>query len=155
VIYPLQVLQQGKRIWWEKEARVYDRVMPVEAELGRKVRSLTGVYQLVARFWPLFCPWNGRVAFALVSHKLCRLAVPVALLAMAGATLCLYHRPLYTAALSLQTTLYALGGAGIVSGWARRQSRLINACGTFCLLNLAALMALVNLLLRGTRVAWR
>jgi cellulose synthase/poly-beta-1,6-N-acetylglucosamine synthase-like glycosyltransferase len=155
VVYPLQVLLQGKRIWWEKEARVYDRVMASGVELGRKVRSLTGNYQLLLRFWPLFCPWRGRVAFALISHKLCRLLVPLALIAMAASSIELLRSPLYTAALVGQTALYLLGTTGILSRWARRQSRLINACGTFCLLNLAALMALLNFILRGARVAWR
>jgi len=68
---------------------------------------------------------------------------------------CLFGKPLYAAALSLQTFLYALGTTGIFSAWARRHSRLINACGTFCLLNLAALMALGNVLVRGQKVAWR
>jgi poly-beta-1,6-N-acetyl-D-glucosamine synthase len=155
VVYPLQVLVQGKRIWWEKEARVYDHVMASGVELGRKVRSLTGNYQLLLRFGPLFCPWRGRVAFALLSHKLCRLLVPLALMAMAAASIELVPWPLYSAALVVQAAVYLLGTTGIVSRWARRQSRLINACGTFCLLNLAALMALLNFLFRGARVAWR
>src|SRR5262249_17999123 len=37
VVYPLQVLLQGKRVWWEKRARVYDRVMPAKQELRRRV----------------------------------------------------------------------------------------------------------------------
>jgi poly-beta-1,6-N-acetyl-D-glucosamine synthase len=155
VVYPLQVLMQGKRIWWEKRARVYDRVMPADVELGRKVRSLTGNYQLLIQFWPLFCPWRGRVAFSLLSHKICRLLVPVALVGVAVSSAWLFAWPLYAAAVSLQTSLYAMGAAGILSGWARRHSRLINVCGTFCLLNLAALMALVNLVRRGPRVVWR
>jgi len=155
VIYPLQVLMQGKRVWWETRARVYDRVMPADQELRRKVRSLVGNYQLLARFWRLFCPWRGRVALSLVSHKLCRLLVPLALLAAVVTSACMFGKPIYAAALSLQTSLYTLGIAGILSGWARRHSRLINACGTFCLLNLAALMALGNFLVRGQKVAWR
>src|SRR5438067_1270380 len=86
--------------------------------------------------------YGWRSARSLVSHKLCWLLVPLALLAMVATSATLFGRPLYAAALSLQTTLYALGIAGILSGGARRHSRLINACGTFCLLNLAALMAL-------------
>lgn len=155
VVYPLQVLVQGKRVWWEKSARVYDSVMPAEQELKRKVRSLVGNYQLLFRFWRLFCPWHGRTALSLVSHKLCRLLVPLALLAMVVTSATLFGRPLYAAALSLQSSLYALGIAGILSGWARRHSRLINACCTFCLLNLAALMAMGNFLVRGQKVAWR
>jgi cellulose synthase/poly-beta-1,6-N-acetylglucosamine synthase-like glycosyltransferase len=156
VVYPLQVLEQGFRVWWAREARVYDRLMPSPLELQRKVRSLTGNYQLLARFWPLFCPWRGRVAFSLVSHKLCRLLVPVALLALAGASLAQFRNPVFEAALVLQACLYCLGAAGSFSTRARRHSRLANACAAFCLLNLAALMALVGLIVRGgPRVAWR
>ncbi len=156
VVYPLQVIQQGRRVWWEPEARVYDRVMTGGVELARKVRSLTGNYQLLGQFWPLFCPWRGRVAWSLWSHKLCRLVVPLALLAAAGTSLALVRQPLYAAAVTLQGWLYLLGTAGALSACLRRQSRLINACGTFVLLNLAALMALVSVVVRGgPRVVWR
>jgi hypothetical protein len=156
VVYPLQVLEQGRRVWWEKEARVYDHLLPSPVELQRKVRSLTGNYQLLAQFWPLFCPWRGRVALSLVSHKLCRLLVPVALLVLAGASLAHFRDPFHEAALVLQASLYGLGAAGALFPLARRHSRLANACATFCLLNLAALMALTNLIARGgPRVAWR
>lgn len=156
VAYPLLVLQQKRRVWWERSARVYDRVMPSTLELRRKVRSLTGNYQLLARFWPLFCPWQGRIALSLVSHKLCRLLVPVALLALGAASVALFRHPGFEAALVAQVWLYSLGAAGALSSRARRHSRLANACATFCLLNLAALMALGNLVARGgPRVVWR
>lgn len=156
VVFPLQVLQQGRRIWWETGAKVYDHVMPGGKELGRRVRSLTGNYQLLAQFWPLFCPWRGRVAFALISHKLCRLMVPLALLAIAATSLAMLNYPFFVAVAVAQASLYGLGLAGSLSGWLRRHSRLANACGTFCLLNLAALVALLNLIVRGgPRVVWR
>ena len=110
----------------------------------------------MARFWPLFCPWRGRIALSLVSLKLCRLLVPVALLAVAGASVARFEHPFYEAAAVLQAWVYSLGAAGALSHSARRHSRLANACATFCLLNLAALVALGNLIVRGgPKVAWR
>ena len=48
-----------------------------------------------------------------------------------------------------------LGLAGITSAACRRRLRLANACGTFCLLNGAALLAFLHVLRHGPRIGWR
>src|SRR5205814_9468175 len=115
----------------------------------RKVRTLVGNYQLLSQFWALYLPWHGSIAFTLVSHKLFRLLAPMALcLLLAISALLAPRSSFYLAALVAQVVLYALGLLGIASAPARR-SRVTNACGTFCLLNGAALIAFVHVLRHG------
>ena len=92
----------------------------------------------------------------LISHKLCRLFIPLALLTLLASAVALAPQsPLYLAALGGQTALYGLGILGILSASSRRRLRLANACGTFCMLNGAALLALVHVLRHGPRISWR
>jgi biofilm PGA synthesis N-glycosyltransferase PgaC len=74
---------QGYRTIHEKRAVAYDR-LPERArdEFRRKVRTLAGNFQLAARLPHSLLPWRNPVWLQFVSHKLLRLAVPWALLAL-------------------------------------------------------------------------
>lgn len=77
VLIPMQVVFQGYRIVFEPEALVYDFVSKrTHNEFVRKVRTLTGNYQLLwenRAFWSLK---KNRVFFQYFSHKVARLIVP-------------------------------------------------------------------------------
>jgi cellulose synthase/poly-beta-1,6-N-acetylglucosamine synthase-like glycosyltransferase len=155
VTLALYARQQGYSVRWEPHARVYERMRDPYTEFRRKVRTLVGNYQLLSQFWPLYLPWRGKLAFTLISHKLCRLFIPLALAALfaASAALAASH-PVYLAALIAQALLYGAGIAGLArAAW--RRSRLVNACGAFCMLNWAALVALFHVLRHGPRIQWR
>lgn len=79
---PLAIIRQGYRSVLDRSAIVVDTWPASTAnEFARKVRTLAGNFQLIAR-----APWilslRNRVLFQLVSHKLMRLVVPYALLLM-------------------------------------------------------------------------
>ncbi len=73
---PLSIIRQGYRSVLDRTAFVLD-TWPAQTagEFSRKVRTLAGNFQLIARAPWLLTPAN-RVLFQLVSHKLLRLAVP-------------------------------------------------------------------------------
>lgn len=79
---PLSVIRQGYRNVLDRAAVVVD-TWPTskKGEFQRKVRTLAGNFQLLQQ-----APWllsrENRVRFQLVSHKLLRLVVPYALMAM-------------------------------------------------------------------------
>jgi glycosyltransferase involved in cell wall biosynthesis len=79
---PLSIIRQGYRSVVDRSALVID-TWPARTndEFNRKVRTLAGNFQLIAR-----APWilslRNRVLFQLVSHKLLRLVVPYFLLLM-------------------------------------------------------------------------
>jgi cellulose synthase/poly-beta-1,6-N-acetylglucosamine synthase-like glycosyltransferase len=155
VTLALYARDAGYRVQWEPAARVYEVMRDPYTEFRRKVRTLVGNYQLLSQFWPLYLPWRGRLAFTLISHKLCRLFIPLALLTLfvASAVLAPQH-PFYTLAFLAQFGLYGAGCLGLArAAW--RRSRLVNACGAFCMLNWAALVALVHVLRHGPRIQWK
>lgn len=150
VLTPMQVVRAGKRVLFLETAVARDRLFSEPGkEFGRKVRTLTGNYQLLQLAPWLLSPRNP-LLFRLISHKLLRLAVPFLLVIMLVASAAAPGL-IYRIALTLQLLLYslALGGALWESG---RRWRAISIAYTFAMLNLAAAVAFYNFL-RG-RARW-
>jgi cellulose synthase/poly-beta-1,6-N-acetylglucosamine synthase-like glycosyltransferase len=154
VYWPLQVVLQGFRVVHDTRAKAYDR-LPDRArqEFRRKVRTLAGNYQLLRLLPAALLPWRNPIWLQFVSHKLLRLAVPWALLAMLGAGLVLEH-PAYRALLAAQGAFYVLGLAGMLRQVAAR-SRLTAAAASFLLLNAAAWTAFWVWITGNAGRAWR
>jgi len=153
VYLPLWVVRQGKRAVFDGRAHAWDRPnLGAEREFARKVRTLSGNYQLVQ-----LAPWllsrSNPIRFEFVSHKLMRLAVPFALAAVLGSSMILTG-PFYRVALILQFVFYALSVLALSHTMGRGiLARIADASGTFVMLNGAAVVALVNFV-TGRRVAW-
>lgn len=140
VYWPLVVVMQGYRVVYDGRARAYDRLPErIGAEFFRKVRTLAGTYQLIARLPSAVVPGRNPAWLAMVSHKLARLAVPWALLAMLVISAVL-RGPFYGPLFAAQAALTLLGVAGLVSRLAAR-SRIATAVGSFLMLNGAAWVA--------------
>ncbi len=140
VYWPLTVAMQGFRIVHEDRARAYDR-LPERSrdEFRRKVRTLSGNFQLCALLPAALSPWHNPLWFQFVSHKICRLIVPWALMGLFVLALAL-EGPLYQFLLWSQMAFYALallsGGKGTTLG-----QKTAAAAGAFVLLNAAAWVA--------------
>jgi cellulose synthase/poly-beta-1,6-N-acetylglucosamine synthase-like glycosyltransferase len=81
VYLPVLAYFQGYRISWEPGAKAFDYPASLKTEFWRKVRTLAGVYQIIGIFPRLLVP-NHRLWIHFVSHKLGRLLLPYALLAI-------------------------------------------------------------------------
>lgn len=154
VYLPMEVARQGKRVIFDERAIAWDTPdLGAEREFSRKVRTLSGNYQLVQ-----LAPWLLRrenpIRFEFVSHKLLRLAVPVALAALLLVAP-LLKSPFYKVIFLAQVIFYALSLISLAR-LAKRGilARAADAAGTFVLLNTAALVALANFV-SGKRAAWR
>jgi hypothetical protein len=119
VVIPMRVVLNGRRVVLDRKARAYDRPSLPEAEFGRKVRTLAGNFQLLARTPELLLPWRNPVFFQFVSHKVTRLLVPYALIALFISNLFLL-RGIYLMFLSLQSLWYGLAVAGYLASIASR-----------------------------------
>jgi cellulose synthase/poly-beta-1,6-N-acetylglucosamine synthase-like glycosyltransferase len=140
VYWPLRVVMQGYRVILDRDAHAFDRLPDRPAdEFRRKVRTLCGNFQLLARLPAALLPWRNPVWFALVSHKLLRLVVPWALLAMLVAS-ALLDTIAYRRLLLLQEIGYLLGLVGLWTQTGGR-ARLLAAAGSFLVLNAAAWLA--------------
>jgi len=143
VYIPMQVVRQGKRVVFEPRARAWDSPdLGADREFSRKVRTLSGNYQLL-QFAPWLVSGQNPVRFEFVSHKLLRLAVPFALLAILIASLIL-SGPVYRSVLALQAAFY---GLSLLAGLRLSRgplARMADAALTFVVLNSAAAVAFLN-----------
>jgi len=154
VYIPMQTVRQGKRVVFDARARAWDSpALGSGLEFGRKVRTLSGNYQL-AQLAPWVLSGHNPVRLRFVSHKLLRLAVPFALAAMLIASLYLKAPP-YRAAAVLQLAFYGLGLVAL-AGLPKvgMIGRAADAAGTFVLLNTAAVLAFANFV-AGRKTGWR
>jgi poly-beta-1,6-N-acetyl-D-glucosamine synthase len=115
------------------------------------VRTLTGNYQLLQ-----LAPWlwsrENPLRFEFISHKLTRLMVPFALLAVL-ATAAFLPGPLFRVAFWAQIGFYAMSLLGW-TGWNLGPvSRLGEVAYTFAALNMAALVAFANFV-TGHKTVW-
>ena len=152
VLLPMQIVRQGFRVVFDARARAWDSPDLGESrEFSRKVRTLTGNYQLLQ-----LAPWllssENAIRFEFVSHKLSRLAVPFALLALLIASMFL-PQPLYRAALGAQLAFYALSLAALAGVKIGPLSRIADPARTFVVLNSAALVAFINFV-TGRKAVW-
>jgi biofilm PGA synthesis N-glycosyltransferase PgaC len=152
VLLPMQVVRQGSRVIFDSRARAWDSPDLGEGrEFSRKVRTLSGNYQLLQ-----IAPWllssRNAIRFEFVSHKLSRLAVPFALLALLGASMFL-PSPFYRATLVAQIAFYALSLAAVAGVKIGPLSRIADPARTFVVLNSAAMVAFVNFV-TGRKAVW-
>ena len=140
VHWPLGVAMQSRRVVFEPQAKAYDR-LPDRArdEFRRKVRTLCGNFQLLINLPSAIVPVLNPVWWRFLSHKLARLAVPWALIAML-ITSALLPGALYDLALAAQLTVYAFALAGMLYAPASRL-RIASAAASFVVLNAAAFAA--------------
>ena len=152
VLLPMQIVRQGFRVIFDSRARAWDAPDLGEGrEFSRKVRTLSGNYQLLQLAPWLLSSENG-IRFEFVSHKLSRLAVPFALLALLVASVFL-PQPFYRAALGAQLAFYALSLAALAGVKIGPLSRIADPARTFVVLNSAALVAFVNFVM-GRKAVW-
>jgi poly-beta-1,6-N-acetyl-D-glucosamine synthase len=152
VYIPMEVVRQGKRVVFEGRARAWDiGDLGAEREFARKVRTLSGNYQLVQ-----LAPWllskENPIRFEFVSHKLLRLAVPFALAALLVASMVL-SGSVYRSALVLQAMFY---GMSLLAGLRLSRgplARMSDAALTFVLLNSAATVAFIKFV-TGRKAVW-
>lgn len=156
---PLRLRLQRRRLLFAEEAVARDEAFGDERELGRKVRTLAGNYQLFARLPALLVPILDPSWFEIVSHKLLRLVCPW-LLVLCFVASAIAAAPTTTVAIALspvwlmralalaQLFVYLLAALG------RRAGRQGTVYRTFVVLNWAALVGLWRWLRGAQKITW-
>jgi len=152
VYIPLEVARKGSRVVFDVDAVALDYFSPSpKQEFRRKVRTLTGNYQLLQ-----LAPWvltsANPLRLQLVCHKLLRLLVPFALVGVLVSTAWL-RQGMYEYVLGLQLVLYALAALTALHAKVGILSRLSNISLAFILLNTAAAVALIYFI-TGRKAVW-
>jgi cellulose synthase/poly-beta-1,6-N-acetylglucosamine synthase-like glycosyltransferase len=89
VYLPLAAFFKGFRVVFEPRAKAFDDPSSLPVEFRRKVRTLSGVYQVLWYYPRLLLPFSNRMWFHFVSHKLGRQMLPFAVLTLAASSLAL------------------------------------------------------------------
>lgn len=152
---PLQVIRSGHRVWMARTAIAHDRASgSIDEEFQRKLRTLAGNWQLVARLPWLANPLGNPVFFAWFSHKFLRLLVPWALLAALAAS-ALAEGALYRTMFVAQLLGYGGALAGLVLPRLAARLPLLPAASSFVMLNFAALLSLPASLAMDPSRLWK
>jgi hypothetical protein len=152
VFIPMAVVRTGHRVLFDGRAHAWDIPnLGGRREFARKVRTLSGNYQLVQ-----LAPWllgnTNPLRFEFVSHKLMRLAAPFAL-ALALLSSVLIQEPFYRGAAIAQLAFYLVALLERPLVHAGPLGRLAGAAWTFVVLNAAALVAFTNFV-TGRKPVW-
>lgn len=150
VFVPMNVVYAGKRVVFQPTAIARDRFFSEKGkEFSRKVRTLTGNYQLLR-----LCPWilsfRDPLLFRFVSHKLMRLLVPMFLIIML-ITSALIPSTFYKVTFGLQIAFYLGAACGAFSP-AIRRFKPVAIASTFVMLNAAAALAFYNFVTGRNRI---
>lgn len=159
VYLTLRTLSAGYRVLYCPDAWCYRRPSRTMAEERRRRERMTaGRYQVLAR--PSAWPWRRPQAlFALLSHKVLRLAMPLFMIAAAAANLLLLAMDpgsaVYGGLLAAQGGFYALAAFGSLQG--RLGLRFLPATIAWYLTSghLSALVGLTRFLKGGQSVLWQ
>jgi len=116
VLGPMRVVLRGYRVTFEANARAFDQTAPdASSELRRKMRTLAGNFQLLAQEPRVLLPLVNPVWLQFMSHKVGRLLVPYALIAIfvANGLLALTPAsPFYMVTFIIQVGFYVLAMYG-------------------------------------------
>jgi biofilm PGA synthesis N-glycosyltransferase PgaC len=154
---PLTVaLATRKRIVLAESAEALDSACDDEHEFRRKVRTLAGNYQLVAKIPRLLLPGQNPVWFQLISHKILRLVCPwaLAVLFCAAGILSLHHDLSVVEGAAWRTLFFGQCGFYLVALLGARAGRLGALARTFVVLNFAAIVGLFRFVRGSQAVTW-
>ena len=143
-----------KRVVLETEAIAWDTALNDGKEFGRKVRTLAGNYQLLARLPALLVPFRNPSWFEFMSHKVLRLVCPWALLLLVSSNILLLPQLEGRAVLAGTALLVCQGGFYLLALLGEKGGSLGRLARTFAVLNLAAVVGLWRHLTGRQRIAW-
>jgi len=155
VLIPVRIASRGYRVLFEPAARAYDRAAGTAAEeLARKIRTIAGNFQLLAREHWLLNPFRNRLWFQTVSHIGLRLLTPLLLVVALSTNLLLVARPFYRWAFVAQILFYTAAVLGYALSNARRRIPLLIVPYVLCLLSWATVLAFLRFVTGRQPVKW-
>lgn len=155
VLIPLNIVRQGYRVLFDPSAIAYEHIIrTARAEFTRKIRTISGSYQLLFKHPWVFVPHMNRLWLQTLSHKGFRLLGPPCLAAMLAASVALSAFPLYRILLGAQLIFYSAAILGRLMRNSKFNLMPLNVAYVFCLLNLATVVALFRALRLNRRVTW-
>jgi len=154
VLIPMQVVRQGSRVIFDDQAAAYDIVSDdTSQEWKRKVRTLSGNWQLLLDHKYLLNPFQNPLFFEFLSHKVLRLVVPFLMVAVLVLSYILIDEG-YLWLFVLQLIFYMLFLGGMFFPGLRK-NRIINLIYFFNILNLAVVVSFYKMVIRRQTNLWQ
>ena len=155
-IEPLKIVEKGKRVVYEPTAiSIEDASQTFNEEFKRKKRIiLRSIYSLFACRNLLNILKKPKLSFQLISHKIIRWAVPVFLIGIFITNLLLLGHPIYRILFYAQLLFYFFALTGFLFEQWKIKSTIFYMPFYFVLVNLAALLAIVEFILGKNVVSW-
>ncbi|MCP4886032.1 MAG: glycosyltransferase family 2 protein [Planctomycetaceae bacterium] len=146
-LIPLRIVVAGYRGRFDPEAFCYEEAAPnFSGEFRRKVRIVNRSFRAVSRAGGALNPLRvGIFAWQLFSHKVIRWCTPVFLVLCLVLNLILANRGsvFFSFTLAIQIGFYLIALARFIPGIG--SLKLVYLCYYFCLSNVAAALAIINL----------
>jgi len=150
-IIPVSVLAKGYRAVYEPAAVVYEEAHEMTG-FGRRIRIMAGNIQQMREIKGLLHPLRPLALFFFLSHKVCRLVVPFAMLVALIANLFLLGSNLYFAIFVAQLVFYVLAALGAV--WPLRP-KILMLPFYFSMINAATFFGFYHALTQRRSMAWK
>jgi cellulose synthase/poly-beta-1,6-N-acetylglucosamine synthase-like glycosyltransferase len=155
VLIPLTILRKGCAVLFERAAKAYDEASATaRQEHIRKVRTIAGNFQLLARERWLLNPRRNPLWLATMSHKVLRLALPVLHVALFWANLLLTGDVIYDVLMAGQLTFYCAAISGHVFRHARRRPIVLAVPYAMCLMIGATVAGFIRFVMHRQAVTW-
>ena len=152
---PMRIVRRGYRVVFEPRAKAYDGAPQDDRhELGRRVRTIGGNFQLFARERWLLSPIRNPLWLETVSHKALRLLLPVLLLVLLVSNATLLDRPLFQWLMAGQAAFYVAALAGFAYRRSGRRPLVLSVPYTMCLMSWATIVGFSRFLTHRQRVTW-
>jgi cellulose synthase/poly-beta-1,6-N-acetylglucosamine synthase-like glycosyltransferase len=154
VYVPLQVVKKGHRAVFDRYAKAYDVVGETPRdEHRRKIRTLSGNYQIFFKMPYMLNPFKSRLAVQLISHKLLRVAVPFFMIALFFSSAALAAETFFRWMLIGQIAFYSMA---LIEAVARKRiKKIFGMPYLFCLLNFSALMGFLAFVFNKQDIRWQ
>ena len=156
LVEPLKILEKGYRIAFEPEAVAYEMTEEKpEEEFSMRVRVITRGMSGLAYVKDLLNPLKYTfVSFQLISHKVLRWLMPFFLIILFTSNLLIIERSPYTLVFILQATFYLSAPVAWILHKYIRKAKFLFIPLYFCILNLASLLATINLVKGRKMSTW-
>jgi len=154
---PVRVAQQGYGVVWESEAvSVEEASLATEEEFKRKVRIVAWNWRSA---WVLLMNSVGKfqplLVFQLISHKILRWLVGFFMSTIFVSNIFCLGYPFYRVVLVGQLIFYSLAALGYIQDRKGESlSKAINLAYYFCMVNLAAMMGVIDGVRRPQKPIW-
>lgn len=156
LVEPLKILEKGYRIAFEPEAVAYEATEEKpEEEFSMRVRVITrgmnGLLYVKSLSNPLRYSF---VSFQLISHKVLRWLIPFLLIILFVSNSLILDDSLYRLIFLLQLSFYISASVAWVMGKYGKKVKFLFLPLYFCIVNLASLQAIFNIIKGRKTVIW-